>query len=375
MRVKTPFRPGRWNSANTSRLCAVLLSLPLFGLLGCQGLPAYVANCKVTPTPPANTGVVPPATEPPPAALCGFPLTINSPDSGATVNSPVPITATATTFAQIYTMRLYVDGQAVLYSPNSTLNQYIWMADGQHTVEVVAEDTAGYIATATMQLNVVAQEPGVSNIQNLPSWTSCSAVLATGATCAAGLGTAVSTLTPDQASPSLNGSSSKFSLAGSHPYSNELYWAPFAGGNSVSHFTYDLWFYVNNGNAPQSLEFDVNQTFGGTRWTWGSQCDFNQTGKWNVWDPLDGVWVPIPIPCVHFPSNTWIHLIWTLERVGDQVHYISLSVADQTYDVDVYYTAQPNWYQEEIDVAFQMDGNYEQEPYDVWLDEVTLNAN
>jgi hypothetical protein len=42
-----------------------------------------------------------------------------------------------------------------------------------------------------------------------------------------------------------------------------------------------------------------------------------------------------------------------LERVGDQVHYLSVSVADQTYTVDTYYTAQPNWYQEEIDVAFQ----------------------
>jgi hypothetical protein len=56
------------------------------------------------------------------------------------------------------------------------------------------------------------------------------------------------------------------------------------------------------------------------------------------------------------------------------VHYISLSVADQQYDVNAYYTAQPNWYQEEIDIAFQLDGNYEQEPYNVWLDQVTLNA-
>jgi hypothetical protein len=56
------------------------------------------------------------------------------------------------------------------------------------------------------------------------------------------------------------------------------------------------------------------------------------------------------------------------------VHYITLNVAGQEYNVDVYYTAQPNWYQEEIDIAFQLDGNYEQEPYNVWLDEVTLNA-
>lgn len=47
--------------------------------------------------------------------------------------------------------------------------------------------------------------------------------------------------------------------------------------------------------------------------------------------PLHEGWVPIPIPCNHFPSDTWIYLAWSLERVGNQVHYISLSVADQNY--------------------------------------------
>jgi hypothetical protein len=131
---------------------------------------------------------------------------------------------------------------------------------------------------------------------------------------------------------------------------------------------------VDVGDAPQSLEFDVNQAFGGTRWTWGSQCDFNQTGKWTIWDPLHGLWIPTKVSCQHFPSQTWIHMIWTLERVGNQVHYITLNVGGQEYNIDTYYTAQPNWYQEEIDIAFQLDGNYKQQPYNVWLDEVTLNA-
>ena len=346
----------------------------LLGFEGCQGLPRNVANCAVTPTPPADLTIVPPAPEPAPAALCGFPLTISSPASGTSVNSPVPLVATATPPVPIYTVRVYVDGQAVLYTPDVQVNQLIWMANGQHTVEVVAEDTSGYIATASIQVNVVGQDPGALNIQNQNSWLNCSAVIVN-STCAAGLGTAVSTLALHESTPSLDGSAARFTIAGPHPYSNELYWLPLGGGNNVSHFTYDLWFYVDHGDAPQSLEFDVNQAFGGTRWTWGSQCDFNQTHHWNVWDPLNEVWVPISVPCDHFPSNTWIHLVWTLERVGNQVHYITLTVADQTYNVDTYFTAQPNWTQEEIDVAFQMDGNYKQEPYSVWLDEVNLLTN
>jgi hypothetical protein len=282
--------------------------------------------------------------------------------------------AIATPPDPIYTVRLYVDGFAVLYSPDTTVNQLIWMPNGKHTVEVVAEDTAGYVATTSMKVNVIGQEPGALNLQDNPQWVSCSAVIS-GSTCAAGLGVAVSNLSLHQATPSLDGSAAKFSLGGNHAYSNELYWTPIGGGSSVSHFTYDLYFYIDNGNAPQSLEFDVNQAFGGTRWTWGTQCDFDQTHQWNIWDPFHGIWVPISIPCDHFPSNTWIHLVWQLERVGNQVHYISVTVADQEYPVDIYYTAQPKWYQEEIDIAFQMDGNYKQAPYNVWLDKVNLFAN
>jgi hypothetical protein len=362
-----------WRLKRTGIQKMIALGISLLILNSCKGLPANIANCSITPTPPTNISVIPPATEPAPQALCGFPLAISSPASGATVTSPVPVTALASPPDPLYTMRLYVDGQAVLYSFTPNVNQYLWLPNGTHTVEAVAEDEAGYIATSSIELNVTGQAPGVPGIQNLPDWT-CSAQLVTGLTCAAGLGVAASTLQIHQSSPSLDGSAAHFSLGGSHSYSNELYWNPVGGGNSVSHFTYDLWFYVDDGNAPQSLEFDVNQAFGGTRWTFGTQCDFNDTHKWNVWDDLNGLWRAIDVPCNHFPSATWIHLVWNFERVGNQVHYISLSVADSSYTVDKYYTAQPNWYQEEIDVAFQMDGNYKQQPYNVWLDEVELDA-
>jgi hypothetical protein len=362
-----------FSSAGIPVLLIAIVALGLCVWRACQGLPGYVAHCPITPTSPANTSVIPPAIEPPPAALCGFPLTISSPANGATVNSPAQIMAQAQPAVPIYWMRVYVDGEAVYYSFTPTINQYIFMATGRHTVEIVAEDTSGYIATSSTELTVAAQNAGVGGIQNLPGWLSCSAAIGNAA-CASGLGDAVSLLMQNQSSPSLDGSSAEFTMGGSHPYSNELYWYPLGGGNSVSHFIYDLWFYVNVGNAPQSLEFDVNQAFGGTRWTWGSQCDFNQTGRWTIWDPLHEIWVPTSVACNHFPSNTWIHLIWTLERAGNQVHYVTLNVANQEYDVDTYYTAQPNWYQEEIDIAFQLDGNYKQQPYDVWLDEVTLKA-
>ena len=176
---------------------SVLLVLAVGVLFGCQGLPANVANCPITPTAPANTSIVPPAQEPPPAALCGFPIAISSPGNGAIVHSPMPIVATATPPDPIYIVRLYVDGSAVLYTPNTNINELLWMPNGQHTVEMVAEDTAGYVATTSMEVNVVAQDVGATGIQNSKNWVSCSALIA-GSTCAAGQGVA------NPHSPSIN---------------------------------------------------------------------------------------------------------------------------------------------------------------------------
>jgi hypothetical protein len=81
-------------------------------------------------------------------------------------------------------------------------------------------------------------------------------------------------------------------LGGPTGYSNELYWNPIGGGNNVSDFTYDLYFYIDQPLVAQALEFDLNQTFGGTRWVWGSECHFKQTGRWNPWDDLHGKWIP-----------------------------------------------------------------------------------
>jgi hypothetical protein len=183
---------------------SVLLALVLAMLAGCQGLPANVANCSVTPTPPTNTSVVPPATEPPPAALCAFPLTIATPRNSANVHSPVPIVANAAAPDQI------------------TRSGFTWMAlrsftrtrrsrRSIHTAGCRMDnipwkwlrDVAGYIATSSIQLNVVAQDVGATDIQNRTNWVSCSALIS-GSTCAARLVVAQSSLALHQSTPSFN---------------------------------------------------------------------------------------------------------------------------------------------------------------------------
>lgn len=277
-------------------------------------------------------------------------------------------------------MRVYVDGQAVFLTFLSSMDAQVWMAPGAHTIEILAVDKTGAQSAAVLPVNVGSQSAtSITNIQDMPGWQNCSAVFPPGSAragqlCAAGLGTATSSMTPNQASPSLDGKSAKFTLGGPTRYSNMLWFESLGGGTSVSHFTYDLHFMVDNPDAPQALEFDVNQTFAGTRWTWGTECNFRGDGVWDIWDPLHEVWVATTVPCKPFPANTWNHLVWQFERVNGQTHYISVSVNGVTSTINQFFQPQANWTLEDINVAFQMDGNFAQQPYTVWLDEVTLTA-
>src|SRR5438309_461301 len=108
MRKNSRNSPGR--SQIWTEFVLIALALGLGMLAGCQGLPKNVANCPVIPTAPSNTSIVPPAQEPPPSPLCGFPVSFASPGDGASVKSPVPILASATPPDPIYTVRVYVDG-------------------------------------------------------------------------------------------------------------------------------------------------------------------------------------------------------------------------------------------------------------------------
>jgi hypothetical protein len=334
----------------------------------------------VTWDPTTSPLPAPPAIEPPPPAELSFPLSVSSPSSGATVNSPAHVVASASSSNPILAMRVYVDGLAVYFTFDKSIDTLIWMASGLHALEITAIDRKGFVSASIMQVTVAAQSSfTVSDIQALPGWQACSAVFPPeaprhGQICAAGLGTALVSMTPGQGTPSLDGNSTKFSIAGPTGYSNELWFNPVGGGSNVTHFVYDLWFLIDKPAAAQALEFDVNQTFGGQRWTWGTECNFNGSGKWDIWDSLHETWVPTFVDCKPFPANTWIHLIWNFERVNGQAHYISLTVNDQVFTIDQFFNPQQNWTLEEIDAAFQMDGNFMQEPYNVWLDKVNLQV-
>lgn len=207
----------------------------------------------------------------------------------------------------------------------------------------------------------------------MPGWQWCTAQV-NGKPCASGQGNAASSQTQNQSNPSLSGSSTLFWLGGNTPYSNALWWRGLSNDTSSTHFTYDLYFWIDNPGAAQSLEFDTNQAIGNNRYVWGTQCNFRGSGKWDIWDDQKGTWNPTAIPCPTVSANQWHHLTWQFERIGNQVHYISVSLDGKTSGVNAYRNFQTGHGGNGIDVAFQMDGDYQQSPYKVWLDKVSLTA-
>jgi hypothetical protein len=214
-----------------------------------------------------------------------------------------------------------------------------------------------------------------TDIQNMSNWQWCSKDL-NGAVCASGRGNAVSWQAQHQTQPSLSGSSAEFYIGGSTGYSNALWWRSLGPSSQPTHFTYDLWFYVDKGPVVQALEFDVNQTVSGTRYVFGTECNIKGTHAWDVWDGTRNVWVRSPAPCTPFQSKSWNHLVWNFERTKDgEVHYMNVAVNGNQVNVNMYLAPQLHYGgQDDVNVAFQMDGDYRQDAYHSWLDKVTLRG-
>jgi hypothetical protein len=165
-----------------------------------------------------------------------------------------------------------------------------------------------------------------------------------------------------------------FQISGPTKYSNALWWKQLGADSQPTHFVYDLSFYIDDASAPEALEFDVNQSFNGVRYTWGTECSYKYTGHWDIWNPGTEAWVTSKAACPQVSSKAWHRLVWQFERVNNQVHYISVTLDNNVMPIDAYFPLQPNYVGDGVNVAFQMDGDYRQNPYNVWLDNVTLSS-
>ncbi len=194
-------------------------------------------------------------------------------------------------------------------------------------------------------------------------------------------------MSQNHSSPSLSGNSTVYWVGGNTPYSDALWNNHLIGDGSsqgmedgdqsivpkIHNFTYDVDFYGDNLGPAQALEFDINQFFGGMGFIFGHECRVAGGNEWDIWDNSKGQWIHTGIPC-HPKSGDWNHLTIKVQRTSDNHEtYQSITLNGQTANLNWTFDkgSASGWYG--VTVNFQLDGNYKQDGYKVYLDNLTLS--
>jgi hypothetical protein len=207
----------------------------------------------------------------------------------------------------------------------------------------------------------------ISDIQKMTNWGSCST------SCAGEPGTnAIYSMQQGISSPSLSGSAIEFDVSGGTPWADALWWKQVGGNDAMTHFVYDISFYLTDVNAAQALEFNANQNAAGNRYEYATQCDIKGSHHWRIWPHAQMHWLDTGVACPAPMQDAWNQLTWEFSRNNsNQVVWEAVtlngkrSVINQSFDS---FPATGSG----IDVAFQMDSDGGPTPWSVWVDKVSL---
>src|SRR5579864_19572 len=304
-------------------------------------------------------------------------VSVSSPTPGTTTSSPVHFVASASGSFPISAMTVYLDNKIVFTVNAASLSTNVSASSGSHSASVQAWDTHGNVYANKFTINVGGSSApstpsgtgsAFSLIEQMSGWQSCT-------TCAGSGGsgpTASYWIQQSVSSPSLNGKSMQFHIGGSTPYSDALWWRQLGAQNGATHFQYDVEFYLTTPQYAQSLEFDINQSNGSRKFIFGTQCNIKNGGVWDVWDTAGGAWHHTGVACTTPSAFTWHHLTWELYRDSTATHFVAVTLDGVKHYVNMSFNSRAQG-GTELNVAFQMDGDYAQHNYSAWLNFVTLH--
>jgi hypothetical protein len=308
---------------------------------------------------------------------CAAAVTVSSPANNTTVTSPARVVAKASGTTAITAMAIYVDNVLKVKVSGASIDKYVTMSAGSHKVVVQAWDSNGttYKTPLSLTVSATSGDTGgsgtstgttISDIDHMSGWADCGA-------CAGRNGTGPTvpySMTQNISSPSQDGKAVKFSIGGSTPYANALWWKQLGAKPGSSHFIYKIDFYLTNPTAVQALEFDINQSVNGRKYIFGTECSFRGSKQWDIWDS-NKHWLPTGIACPVLSAYTWHHLTIEAERSGTQTHFIAITLDGNKHYINRYQASQTSG-ASELNVAFQMDENGSATNYSTWVDKVSI---
>ena len=343
-------------------------------------------NCGSSSTMPVNITV---------SGNAGPGVQVSSPANNSTVSSPAHFVASATTgCAQgVAAMGVYTADNALAYSANgSTLDTNITLNPGSYNAVVQEWDKCG--GSSKTPVAITVSGGGASggktfySLQKQGGWTGYALLPPSYNICGGCQSGGPQTSwwwNPGVSSPSLSGSATQTNIGGQTAFSDVL-WNNHLIGDfssqglpdysktlvpSLHDFTYDVYFWVANVEVSQALEFDINQFENGKSFIWGHECRIAGGHQWDTWSNPNQSWVPSGAPC-NPVSNAWNHLTIHVQRTSDDhLLFQSITLNGQTATLNRYDTPTPSsWYG--VTINYQIDGNRNQQPYTVFLDNLNF---
>ena len=356
----------------------VTLLLSLLLLCGCSSMSV-----------PANAGATSTAT-----SNSNSGLAVSSSLPSATVGSSYDAALNVSGGTPPYTFGL-ASGQlpaGVLLSDTSGSISGTPSATGSFGFAVTVSDSTGLSKRQPLQITVsstpvTGAANTFSNLQHGSGWASYGQGPPDFVDCSPSPCDGISfSMSQNISSPSMSGDATQFSLGGTAVYTDALFNNHLIGDlssqgipdanrtqvPSYHNFTYDVYFYGTNLELSQAVEFDINQFFDNLGFIWGHECRIAGGHEWDVWDNVTAHWTPTGIAC-NPVDNAWNHLTIQVQRTADnQLLYQSITLNGMTSTLNQYYDpgSTPGWYG--VTVNYQMDGNYQQSPYSVYLDDLTF---
>jgi len=335
------------------------------------------------------------------ASTAGVSITVSSGQSGvyvtapannSTVSSSVSFAATSTSSCSlgVASMGIYTaPGQLAYVVNGASLNTTLTLSPGTYNTTVEEWDKCGGAATAPVTIKVGTAGNTFSNLHNQAGWTGYAQQPPTYADCdtcvPSGPGTTWA-MYQGIKSPALSGNATQFNIGGNMAYSDVLWNNHLIGDFSsqdlpdtnhtlvptLHSFTYDVYFYGSQLGNSQALEFDINQFFNGLGFTWGHECRIAGGNEWDIWDNVNMKWVPTGIACYPL-QNQWNHLTIQAQRTSNnQLLYQTITFNGVTSTLNKTYApfSAPGWWG--VTVNYQMDGNFAQWAYDVYVDKLNF---
>ncbi|MFZ1010264.1 MAG: Ig domain-containing protein [Candidatus Sulfotelmatobacter sp.] len=361
--------------------------LLLLTLSACSGV-SVPGNSSTASTPAPAPTPTPPSSPPPSTSS----LTISGTLPSATVGSSYNATLSVSGGTAPYVFSV-ASGQlpaGILLADSTGVISGTPAAVGNFVFAISVSDSKGLSGKQSLQITVSNSTTGGNSFLNLqqsggwasygqgpPDFVDCSPSPCDGITFSMSQGVS---------SPSMSGSAAQFNLGGAAVYTDALFNNHLIGAFSSqgmpdnNHtlvptyhtFTYDVYFYGTNLELSQAVEFDINQFFNNLGFIWGHECRIAGGHEWDVWNNVTAHWTPTGIPC-NPVDNSWNHLTIQVQRTpSNQLLYQSITLNGVTNTLNQYYDpgSAVNWYG--VTINYQMDGNSQQSPYTVYLDELTF---